>query len=95
MARCYLSTASVKKKKPLISYLLKLMFKHVIVIFFFLPCLQLAVLGPQPPKMADWSSTGSESNTNGHGSASTLPRMSSLSAANAQQGRQHTHQTTR
>uniref|UniRef100_H3C521 Tumor protein p53 binding protein, 2a n=1 Tax=Tetraodon nigroviridis TaxID=99883 RepID=H3C521_TETNG len=42
----------------------------------------------------DWSSPGPESNTNGHGSASTLPRMSSLSTANAEQGRQHTHQTT-
>lgn len=62
--------------------------------FFFLICPDLAVLGLQPSKLADWSSTGAESNTNGHGSASTLPRMTSLSTANAEQGRQHTYQTT-
>ncbi|XP_063730885.1 apoptosis-stimulating of p53 protein 2a isoform X2 [Eleginops maclovinus] len=35
--------------------------------------------GLQPSKLADWGSSGPESNTNGHGSASTLPRMTSHS----------------
>uniref|UniRef100_A0A667XA07 Tumor protein p53 binding protein, 2a n=1 Tax=Myripristis murdjan TaxID=586833 RepID=A0A667XA07_9TELE len=35
--------------------------------------------GTQSSKLADWSSSGPESNTNGHGPASTLPRMSSHS----------------
>ncbi|XP_034008074.1 apoptosis-stimulating of p53 protein 2a isoform X1 [Trematomus bernacchii] len=35
--------------------------------------------GLQPSKLADWGSSGPESNTNGHGSSSTLPRMTSHS----------------
>ncbi|XP_069548785.1 apoptosis-stimulating of p53 protein 2a isoform X2 [Brachyistius frenatus] len=41
--------------------------------------------GLQPSKLADWSSSGPESSTNGHGSASTLPRMTSLSNSTAEQ----------
>ncbi|XP_008284678.1 apoptosis-stimulating of p53 protein 2a isoform X2 [Stegastes partitus] len=41
--------------------------------------------GPQPSKLADWSSSGPESNTNGHGPASTLPRMTSHSNSNTEQ----------
>lgn len=51
----------------------------------------LAALGLQPSKLADWSSSGPESKANGHGSSSTLPRMSSLSTATAEQGREHRH----
>ncbi|XP_068424072.1 apoptosis-stimulating of p53 protein 2a isoform X3 [Clinocottus analis] len=42
--------------------------------------------GLQPSKLADWSSSGPESNTNGYGPASTLPRMTSHSNANTEQG---------
>ncbi|XP_032396422.1 apoptosis-stimulating of p53 protein 2a isoform X3 [Etheostoma spectabile] len=35
--------------------------------------------GLQPSKLADWDSSGPETNLNGHGSASTLPRMTSHS----------------
>ncbi|KAM8738363.1 apoptosis-stimulating of p53 protein 2-like isoform 3-T4 [Acanthopagrus schlegelii] len=41
--------------------------------------------GLQPSKLADWSSAAPESNTNGHGPASTLPRMTSHSNTNAEQ----------
>ncbi|XP_041645021.1 apoptosis-stimulating of p53 protein 2a isoform X2 [Cheilinus undulatus] len=41
--------------------------------------------GLQPSKMADWGSLGPESNTNGHGPASTLPRMTSHSNSNTEQ----------
>ncbi|XP_029925738.1 apoptosis-stimulating of p53 protein 2a isoform X2 [Myripristis murdjan] len=41
--------------------------------------------GTQSSKLADWSSSGPESNTNGHGPASTLPRMSSHSSTNVEQ----------
>ncbi|XP_040905374.1 apoptosis-stimulating of p53 protein 2-like isoform X3 [Toxotes jaculatrix] len=41
--------------------------------------------GLQPSKQADWSSSGPESNTNGHGPASTLPRMTSHSNSNTEQ----------
>uniref|UniRef100_A0AAQ5ZCF2 Tumor protein p53 binding protein, 2a n=1 Tax=Amphiprion ocellaris TaxID=80972 RepID=A0AAQ5ZCF2_AMPOC len=41
--------------------------------------------GLQPSKLADWSSSGPESNSNGHGPASTLPRMTSHSNSNAEQ----------
>ncbi|XP_068597720.1 apoptosis-stimulating of p53 protein 2-like [Brachionichthys hirsutus] len=36
-----------------------------------------ASTGLQPSKIADWSSSGPESRTNGHGASSTLPRMTS------------------
>uniref|UniRef100_A0A669EAS4 Tumor protein p53 binding protein, 2a n=1 Tax=Oreochromis niloticus TaxID=8128 RepID=A0A669EAS4_ORENI len=39
----------------------------------------------QPGKLAEWSSSGPELNTNGHGSASTLPRMNSHSSSNTDQ----------
>ncbi|XP_074532304.1 apoptosis-stimulating of p53 protein 2a isoform X1 [Halichoeres trimaculatus] len=41
--------------------------------------------GLQPSKMADWGSSGPESNTNSHGPASTLPRMASHSNSNTEQ----------
>lgn len=41
--------------------------------------------GLQPGKLADWSSSGPEPNTNGHGPASTLPRMTSHSSSNTDQ----------
>ncbi|XP_076599073.1 apoptosis-stimulating of p53 protein 2a isoform X4 [Chaetodon auriga] len=41
--------------------------------------------GLQPSKLADWGSSGPESNTNGHGPASTLPRMTSQSNSNTEQ----------
>ncbi|XP_067375786.1 apoptosis-stimulating of p53 protein 2a isoform X4 [Channa argus] len=41
--------------------------------------------GLQPSKLADWTSSGPESNTNGHGPASTLPRMASHSNFNTEQ----------
>ncbi|XP_023261515.1 apoptosis-stimulating of p53 protein 2 isoform X2 [Seriola lalandi dorsalis] len=41
--------------------------------------------GLQPSKLADWSSSGPESNTNGHGASSTLPRMTSHSNSNTEQ----------
>uniref|UniRef100_A0A8D0ABU2 Tumor protein p53 binding protein, 2a n=1 Tax=Sander lucioperca TaxID=283035 RepID=A0A8D0ABU2_SANLU len=41
--------------------------------------------GLQPSKLADWDSSGPESTTNGHGSASTLPRMTSHSNSNTEQ----------
>ncbi|XP_073337703.1 apoptosis-stimulating of p53 protein 2a isoform X3 [Pagrus major] len=41
--------------------------------------------GLQPSKLADWGSSGPESNTNGHGPASTLPRMTSHSNSNTEQ----------
>ncbi|XP_071336665.1 apoptosis-stimulating of p53 protein 2a isoform X3 [Trachinotus anak] len=41
--------------------------------------------GLQPTKLADWSSSGPESNTNGHGPASTLPRITSHSNSNTEQ----------
>ncbi|XP_049926815.1 apoptosis-stimulating of p53 protein 2a isoform X2 [Epinephelus moara] len=41
--------------------------------------------GHQPSKLADWGSSGPESNTNGHGPASTLPRMTSHSNSNTEQ----------
>ncbi|KAM9345240.1 apoptosis-stimulating of p53 protein 2a isoform 2-T2 [Symphorus nematophorus] len=41
--------------------------------------------GLQPSKLADWGSSGPDSNTNGHGPASTLPRMTSHSNANTEQ----------
>ncbi|KAM3605576.1 uncharacterized protein V6R79_001063 [Siganus canaliculatus] len=41
--------------------------------------------GLQPSKLADWSASGPESHTNGHGPASTLPRMSSYSSSNTEQ----------
>uniref|UniRef100_A0A671YSU3 Tumor protein p53 binding protein, 2a n=1 Tax=Sparus aurata TaxID=8175 RepID=A0A671YSU3_SPAAU len=40
--------------------------------------------GLQPSKLADWGSAGPESNTNGHGPASTLPRMTSHSNSNTE-----------
>ncbi|XP_033468953.1 apoptosis-stimulating of p53 protein 2a isoform X5 [Epinephelus lanceolatus] len=44
-----------------------------------------ASTGHQPSKLADWGSSGPESNTNGHGPASTLPRMTSHSNSNTEQ----------
>ncbi|XP_034537443.1 apoptosis-stimulating of p53 protein 2a isoform X2 [Notolabrus celidotus] len=41
--------------------------------------------GLQPSKMADWGSSGPESNANSHGPASTLPRMASHSNSNTEQ----------
>lgn len=41
--------------------------------------------GLQPGKLAEWSSSGPEPNTNGHGSASTLPRMNFHSSSNTDQ----------
>ncbi|TMS04579.1 Apoptosis-stimulating of p53 protein 2 [Larimichthys crocea] len=41
--------------------------------------------GLQPSKLADWSPSGPESNTNGHVSASTLPRMTSHSHSTTEQ----------
>ncbi|XP_044228557.1 apoptosis-stimulating of p53 protein 2a isoform X2 [Thunnus albacares] len=41
--------------------------------------------GLQSSKLADWSSAGPESNTNGHGPASTLPRMTSHSNSQTEQ----------
>ncbi|XP_061600643.1 apoptosis-stimulating of p53 protein 2a [Cololabis saira] len=41
--------------------------------------------GFQPGKPADWSSSGPDSNTNSHGSSSTLPRMTSHSSSNKEQ----------
>lgn len=48
-------------------------------------------LGVQPSKLADWGSSGPESNTNCHGPASTLPRMTSQSNSNTEQGERHAH----
>uniref|UniRef100_H2LSR9 Tumor protein p53 binding protein, 2a n=1 Tax=Oryzias latipes TaxID=8090 RepID=H2LSR9_ORYLA len=42
--------------------------------------------GLQSNKQADWRSSGPDSNTNGYGSASTLPRMTSTSKPNTDQG---------
>lgn len=58
-------------------------------LFFPLFYSNLAALGLQPSKLADWSSSGPESKANGHGSSSTLPRMSSVSTTTAEQGREH------
>ncbi|XP_037637949.1 apoptosis-stimulating of p53 protein 2a isoform X4 [Sebastes umbrosus] len=44
-----------------------------------------ASTGLQPSKLADWGSSGPESNTNGHGPSSTLPRMTSHSKSNTEQ----------
>ncbi|XP_026210462.1 apoptosis-stimulating of p53 protein 2a isoform X2 [Anabas testudineus] len=44
-----------------------------------------ASTGLQPSKLADWGSSVSESNTNGHGPSSTLPRMTSHSNSNSEQ----------
>ncbi|KAM3862782.1 apoptosis-stimulating of p53 protein 2a [Diretmus argenteus] len=41
--------------------------------------------GLQSSKLAEWGSSGPESNTNGHGPASTLPRMTSHSSPNVEQ----------
>lgn len=41
--------------------------------------------GLQPSKLADWGSSSSESNANGHGPASTLPRMTSHSSSKTEQ----------
>uniref|UniRef100_A0A672FHC5 Tumor protein p53 binding protein, 2a n=1 Tax=Salarias fasciatus TaxID=181472 RepID=A0A672FHC5_SALFA len=41
--------------------------------------------GLQPGKLADWSSSSPESNTNGHGPSSTLPRMTSHSSSKTEQ----------
>ncbi|KAF6731447.1 Apoptosis-stimulating of p53 protein 2 [Oryzias melastigma] len=41
--------------------------------------------GSQSNKLADWRSSGPDSNTNGYGSASTLPRMTSTSKPNTDQ----------
>ncbi|XP_011482745.1 apoptosis-stimulating of p53 protein 2 isoform X1 [Oryzias latipes] len=41
--------------------------------------------GLQSNKQADWRSSGPDSNTNGYGSASTLPRMTSTSKPNTDQ----------
>ncbi|TKS85659.1 Apoptosis-stimulating of p53 protein 1 [Collichthys lucidus] len=41
--------------------------------------------GLQPSKLADWSPSGPESNTNGHVPASTLPRMTSHSNSTTEQ----------
>ncbi|KAM6916774.1 apoptosis-stimulating of p53 protein 2a [Xenentodon cancila] len=41
--------------------------------------------GLQPGKLADWSSSGPDSSTSSHGSASTLPRMTSHSSSNKEQ----------
>ncbi|XP_035760696.1 apoptosis-stimulating of p53 protein 2a [Neolamprologus brichardi] len=41
--------------------------------------------GLQPGKLPEWSSSGPEPNINGHGSASTLPRMNSHSSYNTDQ----------
>ncbi|XP_075874589.1 apoptosis-stimulating of p53 protein 2a isoform X5 [Nelusetta ayraudi] len=41
--------------------------------------------GLQQSKLADWSSSGPESNANGHGPSSTLPRMSSHSHSGGDQ----------
>lgn len=46
--------------------------------------------GLQQSKLADWSSSGPESNANGHGPSSTLPRMSSHSNSHTDQGKRHT-----
>ncbi|XP_029305694.1 apoptosis-stimulating of p53 protein 2 isoform X2 [Cottoperca gobio] len=46
---------------------------------------QAGPTGLQPSKLADWGSSGPESNTNGHGPSSTLPRMTSHSNSNAEQ----------
>ncbi|XP_015247753.1 PREDICTED: apoptosis-stimulating of p53 protein 2 isoform X2 [Cyprinodon variegatus] len=44
-----------------------------------------ASAGLQPGKLADWSSSGQDSKTNGLGSASTLPRMTSHTNSNIEQ----------
>lgn len=59
--------------------------------FFFCPSSSAGPPGLQPSKLADWGSAGPESNTNGHGPASTLPRMTSHSNSNAEQGKRQTH----
>ncbi|KAF7661801.1 hypothetical protein LDENG_00254130, partial [Lucifuga dentata] len=41
--------------------------------------------GIQSSKLADWASAGPQSNTNGHGPASTLPRMTSHPSPTAEQ----------
>lgn len=41
--------------------------------------------GLQPSKLADWGSSSTESNANGHGPASTLPRMTSHSSSKTDQ----------
>lgn len=53
--------------------------------------LPVGPLGVQPSKLADWGSSGPESNTNCHGPASTLPRMTSQSISNTEQGERHAH----
>lgn len=50
-------------------------------------CLCLPLSGLQQSKLADWGSSGPESNANGHGPSSTLPRMSSHSHSAGDQGR--------
>uniref|UniRef100_A0A3P8V205 Tumor protein p53 binding protein, 2a n=1 Tax=Cynoglossus semilaevis TaxID=244447 RepID=A0A3P8V205_CYNSE len=40
-----------------------------------------------PSRLPDWGSSGMDSNTNGHGSASTLPRMNSHANANSENGK--------
>lgn len=63
-------------------------------ISLFSPCSPPGPTGHQPSKLADWGSSGPESNTNGHGPASTLPRMTSHSNSNTEQGKRHTHMQT-
>ncbi|XP_016892961.1 apoptosis-stimulating of p53 protein 2 isoform X4 [Cynoglossus semilaevis] len=43
-----------------------------------------ASAGIHPSRLPDWGSSGMDSNTNGHGSASTLPRMNSHANANSE-----------
>nr|XP_043901640.1 apoptosis-stimulating of p53 protein 2-like isoform X2 [Solea senegalensis] len=44
-----------------------------------------ASAGIQPSRLADWGSSGPDTNANGHGSSSTLPRMNSHSSSNLEQ----------
>lgn len=56
---------------------------------FFVLSSRAGPSGLQQSKLADWSSSGPESNANGHGPSSTLPRMSSHSNSHPDQGKRH------
>lgn len=56
---------------------------------FFVVSSRAGPSGLQQSILADWSSSGPESNANGHGPSSTLPRMSSHSNSHTDQGKRH------
>uniref|UniRef100_A0A3B4G5X8 Apoptosis-stimulating of p53 protein 2-like n=1 Tax=Pundamilia nyererei TaxID=303518 RepID=A0A3B4G5X8_9CICH len=86
--RLWKKKAALQQKENLpVSIIFIISLKTDCIPFYTLSSLSSSAGSPglQPGKLAEWSSSGPEPNTNGHGSASTLPRMNSHSSSNTDQ----------